>query len=93
MEKEMKKFIEKVLGQFVDDITDKVFLMIQNDSKLMEDYLGLLDRHKGNIDLNTLNSNIGKHIKECLNLDNINESKEPKSTLIQTFTRHKIKSK
>ena len=87
MEKEMKKFIEKVLNQFVNDIIDKVFLMIQNDSKLKEDYLDLLDKHS------TLNSNISRYIRNYLNLDNIGKSKEPKSTLIQTFTKHKIKSK
>ena len=88
----MEQFIKKVLDQFTDDITDRVFLMIQNDSELMGEYLNLLDRHKENIDLDTLNSNIGKYIKNHLNLDNIDECKDPKSTLIQTFTRHKIKN-
>lgn len=88
----MEQFIKKVLSRFTDNITDRIFLMIQNDSELMGEYLNLLDRHKENIDLDTLNSNIGKYIKNYLNLDNIGESKKPKSTLIRTFTRHKIKN-
>ena len=87
----MKEFIESVLNKFTYDITDKVFLMIQEDKDLMIEYLDLLDRHKGNIDLDTLNSNIGKSIKNYLNLENIDVSQEPKSTLIRTFMRHKIK--
>ena len=87
----MNEFIKKVLNKFTDDITDKVFLMIQEDKDLMKEYLDLLDRHKNNIDLDTLNSNIGKSIRIYLNLDNIYESREPKSTLIRTFMRHKIK--
>lgn len=88
----MEQFIKKILNQFTEDITDKIFLMIQNDNKLMGEYLDLLDRHKENIDLDTLNSNIGKYIKNHLNLDNMDECKTPKSTLIRTFTRHKIKN-
>lgn len=87
----MEQFMKKVLDQFTKDITDKIFLMIQNDNKLMGKYLDLLDRHKENIALDTLNSNIGKYIKNRLNLDDINECKNPKSTLIRTFMRHKIK--
>ena len=89
----MKQFMDKVLNQFAEDITDRVFLMIQNDKKLMADYLDLLDKHKDNIDLKSMNSNIGKYIKEVFNLDNRNECIEPKSTLMRTFTRHKIVKK
>lgn len=88
----MKQFMDKTLNQFAEDITDRIFLMIQNDKKLMADYLDLLDKHKDNVDLNTLNSNIGKYIKEVFNLDNMDECTKPKSTLIQTFTKHKIKN-
>jgi|GEM_PF-453686 len=87
----MKQFMDTVLNKFTEDITDKIFLMIQNDHDLMAEYLDLLDKHKDNIDLKTLNSNIGKYIKESFSLDNLSESTEPKSTLIRTFTKHKIK--
>jgi len=86
----MEQFMKKALNQFIEDVTDKIFLMIQNDNKLMREYLDLLNRHKENIDLDTLNRNIGKYIKNHLNLGNMDECKNPKSTLIRTFTRHKI---
>ncbi|MFH1395637.1 MAG: hypothetical protein ABIH09_05725 [Candidatus Omnitrophota bacterium] len=88
----MKQFMDKVLNQFAENITDRIFLSIQNDNDLMAEYLDLLDKHKDNIDLKTLNSNIGKYIKEIFNLENIDECDKPKSTLIRTFTRHKIKN-
>lgn len=37
----MKDFLRKILNQFADDITDKVFLLIQNDKELMAEYLML----------------------------------------------------
>ena len=38
----MNKFTKKVLDRYSNEITDQVFLFIQNDRELMRDYLGLL---------------------------------------------------
>lgn len=84
----MTNFIDEVLNQFAGDITDKVFLMIQNDPKLMEKYLKLINKS----DLNTLNAKIGRAVKEKFNLDNIGKCDKQKSTLIiDSYERHKIK--
>ena len=87
----MRNFIESVLNQFADNITDNVFLMIQNDPVLMREYLNLLNSSNQNhVDLNTLNSNIGREIKIRFSLDNTGICDNPSSTLIQTYERHKI---
>ncbi len=63
------KHAENVLNQFAEDITDKVFLMIQNDKELMKDYLGFLDTEKKNsITLKELNRSLGSSIKKGLTL-------------------------
>lgn len=89
----MNDFIKKVLNQFADNITDRVFLMIQNDPELMQDYLKLLENRgvNGGSTLKTLNSEIGEAIKIKFNLGNIKICPNPKSTLIRnSYTRHKI---
>ena len=85
----MNSFITQVLNQFSDNITDRIFLMIQEDKELMNEYLNLLDRkNSSGVDLDTLNSHVGKAIRTKFNLDNIGISKKPKSTLIKTYERH-----
>ena len=83
----MNGFIEKVLNRFAGDITDRVFLMIQNDSELMQNYLKLVES-KG---LSTVNAQIGKAVKIKFNLENSERCKKPKSTLIKnSYKRHEI---
>ena len=82
-------FVEKSLNHFMSDITDKVFLMIQNDHSLMQEYLDLVRVRDGK----RLNAYIGKLIKEKFRLDDVMESGQPaKSTLIkETYTKHCLK--
>jgi hypothetical protein len=77
----INQFTKKAIDKFTVDITDKMFLLIQNDKELMQDYLNLLSDNKRHV----VNSSIAKAIKDKFNLDNIGESQEPESTLIKTF--------
>ena len=85
----MTNFIDKVLAKFADNITDRVFSMIQADRKLMNEYQKLLDRkNTSGVDLDTLNSHLGKAIRLRFNLDNKGLCNTPESTLISTYERH-----
>lgn len=84
---DLKEFKERVIEKFSSTITDNVFLMIQNDKKLMKEYLQLLEKHK----LNVLNSSLAKEIKKRYNLENRDlKNKTPKSNLIQTFETFEV---
>jgi len=80
--RELKEFKENVLAKFTEHITDSVFLMIQNDRKLMSEYLRLVD----NGSLKNINSEIAKEIKKRYNLANQNNiNYKPKSFLINSY--------
>lgn len=81
------QFTEKAIEKFTVDITDRLFLFIQNDKELMQDYLNLL---KGK-ERDAINSSIAKAVKATFNLENIGESKTPTSTLIKSFKQFKPK--
>ena len=80
------EYAEKIVGDFITDITDCVFLFIERDEKVMKDYMTNVNR----FGLDTLNKAIGLKIKEKLNLENDGENNRPKSKLIKSYTRHKI---
>jgi len=78
-------FKSKVVKMFCNDITDRVFLMIQNDRELMQEYLSIIEH--GNSRAN-INSQIAKEIKKRFQLDNEEmKNKEPKSFLIQSHEK------
>ena len=76
---EVAAFAEKVIKQFAERITDEVFLSIENDPKLMREYLLLVDGNS----LKAVNTTIGKKVKEKFKLDSSSvKQKQPKSKLI-----------
>jgi hypothetical protein len=78
---DLKEFKERIIRKFSSEITDSVFLMIQNDRELLQAYMKLLENHKQNV----INSSIAKEIKKKYNLDNKDlKIKEPKSYLIKS---------
>jgi hypothetical protein len=77
----MDKFTKKVLDRFSKEITDQVFLYIQNDKELMRDYLHLINKN----DLKIVNSSIAKAIKSRYNLTNLAKKGKPESSLIQSY--------
>ena len=76
-------FINDVLNEFTSSITERVFLMIQNDHELMRQYLDIIDKNS-RLEINT---KLPKAIRETFNLINTSEEKQSKSKLIQTYTR------
>ena len=87
----MKTFVENVLEQYKkkyfnpETIVDDIFVFIQNDRTLMKEYLELVSREKN---LKYVNSQISQEIEKSLNLSNEKEEeKNPKSLLIQSYTK------
>lgn len=82
----IKEFEDKVLKNFSKEITDQVFLFIQNDVKLMHEYLRLV----GENGIDTVNQQIGKAVKIRYKLSNSDSRQdEPKSTLIKSHQEFK----
>jgi hypothetical protein len=62
-----------------DRLTDELFLIIQDDKRLMHEYLRLVESEG----LDTVNKNLGKLVKTHYKMTNSNKrKKDPKSTLI-----------
>jgi predicted transglutaminase-like protease len=80
-------YAEQVVNRFITDITDHVFLSIEHDEELMREYMTNVNRYN----LEPVNMAIGKKVMEILNLANLDENDTPKSRLIKSYTRHKIK--
>lgn len=80
----IKEFAVDVVNDFCDDITDKLFLHIQGDEKLMDRYASLVSE----VGKEVVNQDLGLLFKEILNLENKDICKDPKSELIESYTRH-----
>ena len=78
-------YAEKVVNDFITDITDYVFLAIEHDGAAMREYMNKVNE----FGLTPVNTTIGKKVREILKLENIDESDNPKSRIIQTYTRHR----
>lgn len=79
-----EEFAQKVINQFNEELTDLVFQYIENDAELMHDYLRLVSDK----DLDTVNKALGRKIKEKFGVDNLERDNNPKSKLIQSYTKH-----
>jgi len=84
----VNEYAEQVVNNFITDITDHVFLSIERDDILMREYMGNVNSYG----LDAVNMAIGKKVWDILKLDNLDEKGKPKSRLIQTYTRHKIRN-
>lgn len=75
-------FAERALSQFSKSITDRVFLMIQNDRGLMHDYLRLVEANG----LDAVNQQLGKAVKNRFHLSNdAQRGSSPESTLLRSY--------
>jgi hypothetical protein len=83
MEDKINNFAEKVIDLFSKEITDQVFLMIENDKFLFQEYLRLVSDTK----LDTVNQIIGKKVKERYKLHNLTRRDRPKSKLIKSHQK------
>lgn len=79
-----EKFAQDVVEKFSKELTDLVFLFIENDKNLMHEYLRLVSDY----DLDKVNRDLGKKIKEKFNVENIGRTGATKSKLIQSYTQH-----
>jgi hypothetical protein len=82
---EVKDFAEKLISHKNKEITDEIFLLIQNNKEFMQDYLELVQKNG----LKAVNQQIGKIIKNVYKLDNDVRQYEPKSTLITSHQEFK----
>jgi len=78
-------YAEKIVEDFMKNITDHVFENIQNNEKLMREYQTRVNENS----LKSINTAIGKKVKELFNLENDGVCDAPKSWLIKDFTYHK----
>lgn len=81
-----KKFAEEVVKQFCLELTDQLFLYIENDKKLMQEYLRLVSSET----LHKTNQDLGREFKELFNVETLKENQDPKSKLIKFYTQHTI---
>ena len=78
---ELSEFNDEVLKRFSLEITDLVFLMIQDDREMMQMYLAAVSSNgKG-----TVNRSLGKAIKARFKLENLpTHEARPRSSLISS---------
>ena len=80
----MNEFLSMLFERYEKQITDNFFCLVQNDKELMKAYLDLV-ADKG--DLQYVNSHIAQEIAKRYGLKSIlDQNKEPKSNLIQSYT-------
>jgi hypothetical protein len=79
------EYAEKVVLDFMRNLTDHVFLNIQNNEELMREYQTQVNENS----LMEVNTAIGKKVKELFQLENDGVCSAPKSWLIKDFTFHK----
>ena len=80
-------YAEALVKGFIRDITDNVFLSIQNDKELMSEYQTNVNRYG----LQDANMAIGEKVKTLLGLENDGVNDKPKSHLIKKYSYHKLK--
>lgn len=93
----MENFIDRVFKNFTEEITDRIFLFIQEDTNsLLQEYLDLISKTENGRQV--LNSSIGEKVNDYFNLKNIVDQNgdkikgSPKSFLIKTeYTKHEKK--
>jgi hypothetical protein len=80
-----EQFIRMVLDNFTQEITDRVFLSIEEDPNLLNEYLDQISA----CTRKEINAALGKAIKLHFNLQNDGINNTPKSFLIKTlYTKH-----
>ena len=77
----LQEYSDKLLSKFSKEITDQVFLSIQNDRELMHEYLRLVSANT----IDSVNQQIGKAVKDRYKLSNSDSRQDdPKSMLIKS---------
>ena len=92
MEYEVIRLVKEILGDNLkhlrhdcpEDITDRVFLEIENNPELFQRYRQLISSRTQH----SINAAIGKHVIITWNLDNIGRCYKPRSKLIKSYEKH-----
>jgi hypothetical protein len=79
-------YAEKIVTDYVRNITDYIFCNIQNTEDLMREYQTQVNSSS----LGEVNMAIGKKVKEILKLENDGQNNNPNSWLIKYYTYHKV---
>ena len=79
-----KDVAQKAIGMMNKRITNEIFMVIQNNRDLMQEYLRAVEDEG----LDTVNQTIGKEVKAIYQLSNINDREDnPRCTLIQSHQK------
>jgi len=79
------EYVDALVTNFIENITDELFLSIERDDDKMREYMHNVNR----FGLEELNRAIGLRIKDRLQLGHDGENHGPRSRLIRSFTRHR----
>lgn len=80
----INEIINAAVSKMNKKITNEIFLIIQNDRNLMQEYLRAVETEG----LDKVNQTIGKGIKKFYQLQNIDDREEnPSCTLIQSHQK------
>ena len=77
-------FAKKVTKAFKKEITDQVFLFIQDNPELMKEWRYVVEKES----LQQVNLLLGDVVKKEFKLNNGDRCSEPKSILIGSYTEH-----
>lgn len=82
--KQTQDLAETALSKVIENLTDQVFIAIENDPELLKTYQGLIAENNAKV----VNSEIGRHIRTRLGLTNTERATAPQSSLIKTYQKH-----
>jgi hypothetical protein len=80
-------YAEKVVNDFITNITDYVFEVVKHNEKAMCEYVHMIEAFSKN----RVNRAIGKKVREMLDLKNNGITKKQDKRIIKSYTRHKVK--
>jgi len=80
----IEEIAEQALQVIIEDITDHVFGVIQEDYELMQQYIQQVKENERDV----VNKTIGKYIKKRLNLTNLGREDDSESSLIKSYEKH-----
>lgn len=79
-----KRIAEEAIKRMNKKITNEIFLIIQNDRKLMQEYLRAVEKNT----VDVVNQKIGKVVKKAYVLTNVDDREEnPSCTLIKSHQK------
>ncbi len=79
-----REIAQKAIGKMNKQITNEIFMIIQNDRELMYEYLRAVEANG----LDSVNQIIGREVKTAYQLANIDDREDnPSCTLVQSHQK------